>query len=283
VGTIRYGTSSWSTAGWVGPFYPQGMKPGDFLAHYATCFDTVEADVTYYRVPSRSMVEGWARKTPPGFTLSAKFPRSIVHAGKGPRPNPDALLVPEVVARDTQVFLENMALLGDKLGPLVLQFPYFNRQVFASPEPFLERLDAYLEELPSEVRVAVEVRNKTWIDEPLLDLLRGHGAALVLVDLAYMPHPALLAERFDLVTGDFAYCRLIGDRKAVDAQTKTFDRIVLDRSDRLEEWATLLRSLAGRVAETYAYANNHYAGHGPATARQLAERVEEQSGPTLDG
>ena len=72
-GTIRWGTSSWSEKTWVGSFYPKGTPPGDFLSIYADTFDTVEADVTYYRIPDVRMVAGWVRKTPAGFTLSAKF------------------------------------------------------------------------------------------------------------------------------------------------------------------------------------------------------------------
>ena len=278
MGKLRHGTSSWSSPGWVGSFYPAGMRPAEFLAYYATQFDTLEADVTYYRVPSRSMVEGWQQKTPEGFTLSAKFPRGIVHGGEGPRPDPDAVLVPERVQRDTEVFIENMSLMGAKLGPLVLQFPYFNRQVFPSRGPFLERLERYLEKLPGGIRYAVEVRNKNWVDDELLGLLRARGVALVWVDMAYMPHPARLAKEFDLITADFVYARLIGDRKAVDAKTKTFDAIVLDRRESLEEWATLLCSLSNGVTESFAYANNHYAGHGPATARELAQLVRKGSG-----
>jgi uncharacterized protein YecE (DUF72 family) len=220
------------------------------------------------------MVAGWAQRTPPGFTLSAKFPRSIVHAGEGPRPDAGSLLLPEVVGEERDLFLERMGLLGEKCGPLVLQFPYFNRSAFAGPEPFLERLAAFLDSLPGDFRYGVEVRNKAWIDEPLLELLRSRGVGLVWVDLVYMPHFAELSRRFDLVTADFLYLRLIGDRKAVEeASGGSFDRIVIDQSARLERWAELLRENLGRVPETYAYANNHYAGYGPETIRDLAERV----------
>ena len=273
MGSLRFGTSSWSTKGWVGPFYPPGTPPGEFLPHYATRFDTVEADTTYYRVPAPRVVEGWERKLPDGFLLAAKFPRSIVHAGEGPRPDGEKVLVSDDARRDTEAFTETMSLLGPKCGPLILQFPYFNRSAFTSPAPFLERLDAYLESLPPGFRYGVEVRNRAWVGEPLLEILRRHDTALVLVELPYMPHPDELAKRFDLVTTDFLYCRLIGDRKAVDAHTKTFDEIVLDRTDDLGRWADFLRPLLERVPETYVYANNHYAGHGPATIEELAKRI----------
>lgn len=269
---LLHGTSSWSSKDWVGPFYPEGTKPGDFLAVYAEHFPAVEADVTYYRLPDERLVDGWRRKTPAGFQLCAKFPRSIVHGGDGARPDPDSVLVPERVGQDLERFLRVMRRLGDRLGPLVLQFPYFNRQAFASRDAFLERLVPFLDLLPSDLRFAVEVRNKNWVGEELLDALRARGIAFVLLDLLYMPHPADRGG-LDLITADFTYARLIGDRKAVDEKTKTFDRIVVDQSARLEKWARLLRELGDRVVDVYVFANNHYAGHGPATIRDLVQRL----------
>ncbi|MFT5287597.1 MAG: hypothetical protein ACI8TQ_003785 [Planctomycetota bacterium] len=274
-GSIRLGTSSWSSKGWLGPFYPKGTKAGDFLNVYSEQFDTVEVDSTYYHPPSRHVVEGWERKTPDGFKLSAKFPRAIVHAGQGPRPDGSKILLPEFADASTKQFLGSMSALGPKCGPLVLQFPYLNREAFAHRDLFLERLDRYAQGLPDNFRYGVEIRNKNWIDQTLLDFLKDRRMALVLVDLLYMPHPADLAKQFDLVTTDFTYCRLIGDRKAVDAKTKIFDKIVLDQSARLKRWAALLNDLRQRVPETYVYSNNHYAGHGPATTRELAELVGE--------
>lgn len=270
---LRAGTSSWSEKSWVGPFYPPGTPAGRFLAHYATQFDTVEADVTYYRIPDRKLVDGWNEKTPDGFVISAKFPRSIVHGGQGARPDPETLLVLDRVGSDLDEFLGSMRRLGPKCGPLVLQFPYFNKATFASAGPFLDRLDVFLEDLPEDMRFAVEVRNKHWVTPALLDLLRKHGAAFVLVDLAYMPHPNALARQLDLVTADFVYARLIGDRKAIDALTDTFDAIVVDQGSRLDGWAELLRGCLARTSEVFVYANNHYAGHGPATVRDLVERI----------
>ncbi|NJN14126.1 MAG: DUF72 domain-containing protein [Planctomycetes bacterium] len=271
---ILHGTSSWSEKSWVGPFYPDKTPPGEFLAYYATHFPAVEADVTYYRIPGERMVEGWARKTPPGFELCAKFPRSIVHGGEAARPDPECVLVPERVGADVERFTSVMKLLGEKCGPLVLQFPYFNKTVFGGPGEFLERLDPFLAALPAGHRYAVEVRNGAWVRPPLLKILRKHRVALVLVELAYLPHPAKLAKQQELITTDFAYARLIGDRKAVDAKTKTFDRLVLDKSEDLDLWATLLREIREKVPKTYAFANNHYAGHGPATIRDLLALVE---------
>ena len=82
-GRIRWGTSSWSEKSWVGSFYPAGTRPADFLPYYATRFDTVEADNTYYAVPDRRLVEGWERKLPEG----------VAHRAGGP-PSPIGWLAP---------------------------------------------------------------------------------------------------------------------------------------------------------------------------------------------
>lgn len=279
---LRLGTSSWSEKGWVGSFYPRGTAPRDFLAHYATHFDTVEADNTYYAVPGRELVRGWESKLPAGFLMSAKFPRSIVHCGQGSQPAGERVLARGVVDEQRDAFLQAMRLMGQKCGPLVLQFPYFNRRAFSSPGPFLERLDWFLGSLPADFRYAVEVRNKAWVGSDLLTLLRGHGVALVLVDLPYMPHAARLAEQLGgpeaLETADFLYVRLIGDRKATDALTRTFHEIVLDRSAELGRWADFLRPAVARATETFVYANNHFAGHGPATIRELARLLAQGEG-----
>jgi uncharacterized protein YecE (DUF72 family) len=276
---IRFGTSSWSEESWVGPFYPEGTKPGDFLGHYATQFDTVEADSTYYRVPGKAMVAGWAKKTPKHFVLCAKFPRSIVHGGEEATPDPKKILDPQ--NPDVGRFFDAMSALGDKRGPLVLQFPYFNKQTFESAEPFFERLDSFLGSLPKEFRYGVEIRNKNWLGKDLTAILKKHRTGLVLVEINYMPHPA--DWKCGLVTTDFAYARLIGDRKAIEAKTQTWDKIVVDQSASLKKWAGLLSAGLRDVPTVYVFANNHYAGHGPATIRELqsilTRPIHEKDGP----
>src|SRR3981081_2230433 len=77
--SIRIGTSAFTAATWEGSFYPPGMKPADYLSFYATRFNSVEVDSTFYRTPPRARVQGWAKKTPAGFVFAAKVPQSISH------------------------------------------------------------------------------------------------------------------------------------------------------------------------------------------------------------
>ncbi|MCA9315964.1 MAG: DUF72 domain-containing protein [Planctomycetes bacterium] len=274
---VRLGTSSFSSKDWVGAFYPVGTPPGAFLELYAQQLDAVEVDSTYYGLPRPSVVDGWARKTPEGFLLTAKFPRSIVHGGQGAKPDGRLVLAPDATYEDRDQFLATMRRLGPRLGPLVLQFPYFNRQVFPSAGPFLERLDTFLADLPRDgLRYAVEVRNKSWVTQKLLDILARHDVSFVLVDQAWMPLGDELAEAFDVVTAPPVYIRLLGDRNAIEAITKTWDKEVIDHADRLERWAQLVVSFMKRGIKSLVFVNNHYAGHAPTTVRRLKSAIEKK-------
>jgi len=270
--TIRYGTCSWSEKSWVGPFYPPGTKPSEYLARYATQFDTVEADSTYYGRPSADRVRNWAAVTPPGFVLSSKLPRTCFLGEDARNLDPERVLVAEAFREELDAHLAAMSLLGDKRGPMLLQFPWFGPRVFRDLPAFLARLDAFLAALPHDWRWVVEVRNRHWLKEELLAVLRAHRVALALVEIRGMPHLADVVERLDVRTADFLYARLICDRAAVERKSKTFDTVVIDQSASLARWAHLLRAQASS-ADGFVYANNHYAGHGPATIRELRRLV----------
>jgi uncharacterized protein YecE (DUF72 family) len=268
---IRLGTSAFTAAGWEGTFYPAAMKPADFLSHYATQFDTVEIDSTYYRTPSTSTVRAWEGKTPDGFLFAAKVPQTITH---------EHVLVD--CDQEFQQFVERMQLLGPKLGILLLQFPYFNKMAFASVDAFVARLNPFLQRLPEGVRFALEVRNKTWLGPKLYEPLAEHGVALALIDHPWMPRPSQLFVGADPITTDFAYIRWLGDRKGIEERTKTWDTTIVDRASELTEWANVCWKITGRGVPIFAYANNHYAGNAPATIR-LFEKLWAEHGHRKPG
>lgn len=255
---IRLGTSAFTAAGWETAFYPAGMKPAEYLSYYATKFDTVEVDSTFYRTPAVSTVKGWYAKTPPGFLFAAKVPQLITHE--------KALVDCE---EDFHNFLKAMDCLGEKLGPLLLQFGYFNQKAFAGVNEFLARLVPFLKKLPKGYRFALEIRNKNWLVPPLVEALRERHVALVLVDHAWMPRPKQLFDRFDPITADLAYVRWLGDRKGIEEKTKTWDRIIVNRTADLSEWVEVLKRVHERKIQILAFANNHYAGYGPGTIEEF--------------
>jgi uncharacterized protein YecE (DUF72 family) len=94
-----------------------------------------------------------------------------------------------------------------------------------------------------------------------------------LIDQSWVPRPWELKEKFDLVTTDFTYVRWLGDRKAIEEETKTWDKIIVDGRGDLKHWVDVLKELVlnKKIRQIFAFANNHYAGHGPATVRQFLD------------
>jgi uncharacterized protein YecE (DUF72 family) len=257
---LHIGTSSFSDESWVGPFYPAGTKPADFLSAYARHFDTVEIDATFYRIPSAAQARSWAAKVPAGFKVAAKVPQVITH---------DKLLVG--CLDDMKEFLGAMEELGEKLGPLLFQFPYFRSDAFASLDAFLSRLGPFVETLPTNRPFALEVRNKAWVGDALLSMLRRHAIAFALIDLPWMPMVDELVRKYDVVTSNFVYARWLGDRKGIEAKADRWDKLIVDRTAEMDRWVPALASLLERNIEVYGYFNNHYAGHAPGSIELLRE------------
>jgi uncharacterized protein YecE (DUF72 family) len=256
---IRLGTSSFTADGWNGAFYPKGMKSADYLRYYSTRFDTVEVDLTFYRCPTIEAVHNWALKTPPGFIFSLKVPRTITH---------EKVLVD--CDKEFEEFLTTVDVLGEKLGPMVFQFPFFNETLFTTPVQFESRLKAFFKKLPrvSVYRFAVEIRNKYWLKPRLLDVLRENNVALVLQDQSGMPRPKELGN-YDLITADFSYIRWLGNRKDIEKLATTWNATIIDRTADLQTWVDVCEKIQKRGITQYVYANNHYSGFAPATVEQF--------------
>jgi len=173
-----------------------------------------------------------------------------------------------------------MDLLEEKLGPLLVQLPYLNREKFPRQQDFLNRLAAFLATLPGGYRWVVEIRNRGWLNEQLYSLLGRHGVALALADQAWMPRPAKWFEPGNPVTADFAFIRWLGDRKSIERQTKLWNRTIVDRSGELQEWVETLGTVRRQVKVIFAYANNHYAGYAPDTVElfQKLWKAAQESG-----
>jgi uncharacterized protein YecE (DUF72 family) len=253
--SLFIGTQGFAFKDWVGSFFPQDTPSSRYLEIYSRQFGTVEIDSTFYGTPKRATVVGWRQRTPPGFRFTAKFPQTITH---------QRMLVD--VDEITGHFIKTMRELGEKLGPLLLQFSYQ-----FGPER-LEDLARYLDSLPSDVRIAVEVRNRDWYDTKICDVLKARGIALAMHDLYYMPR------RTDITT-DFVYVRWLGRRTGLES----FDRIQLDRKDEEKWWAEHIQDFLDQDLTVYGFFNNVWAGHAPASARAFLELLGQPLPPTEPG
>jgi uncharacterized protein YecE (DUF72 family) len=182
---MRYliGTSGYNYPEWRGTFYPEKFATNRMLAYYAERFNTVEVNYTFYKMPTETLLGGWAAGTPDGFTFTLKAPRRITHDSR---------------LRDceglTQAFCRTAATLGPKLGVLLFQLP-----------PNFKRNDdvfnAFLDTLPHGARVAFEFRHESWHDGAVFAAMRARNLALCIADSEKMSTPVV-------GTADYSYFRL---------------------------------------------------------------------------
>ena len=246
-GAIQLGTQGWNYDAWVGPFYPDGTRPADYLTVYARAFETVEVDSTFYAIPPEKTVRGWAGRVPDRFTFALKLPREITHERRlaGCR---------DLVAQ----FADRVRLLGAKLGPVLIQLgPDFGPDQRTA-------LERFLPELPADLRFAIEFRRPGWLGPDLLESLRAHHVALALTDGPHVERDRMIALAAH-PTADFGYVRWMGP----DRRIEDYSRVVVDRQQELGMWSVGLAALAARVTAVHGYFNNHFQGHSPASARAM--------------
>jgi uncharacterized protein YecE (DUF72 family) len=255
---ILIGTQGWNYDAWVGPLYPRGTRPAEYLTTYARAFRAVEVDSTFYAIPEAKAVRAWAERTPPDFTFALKMPQEVTHERR--------LRDADGVVRD---FVERARELGTKLGPILLQMkPDFGPDELASLERFAPTL-------PHDLRFAIELRQSRWMRNDvlphLLEVLEQHGIALALSDGKWIRRDTLLklAQR---PTGSFLYVRWMGpDREITD-----YSHIQFDRSEEIRAWAEVLRNVAN-TKEIFGFFNNHFAGHSPASAREMQSLLGQEA------
>ena len=276
---LHVGTSSWSTTDWCGSFYPHSIEPVEMITEYAKQFSTVEIDSSWYRMPSMSMVDAWNVRTPSGFIFSAKVPRVITH---------DKYL--EGCEEEINQFVSVMSRLGEKLGPLVFQFPYVAKgkdpNEYATGADFLRRLKSFVKILPIDFQWAIEIRNSHWVKSELLDILRDHGIALAFIDYYTMDPLPKLSRQAGIITAPFAYLRFLGNHKQMDAaiqQERTegrrksdWESLLVDRTAQMRYWMPAIRDLTAKEENIYIYFNNHYAGYAPGSVELFLKLWQEE-------
>ena len=236
---VRCGTSGYSYKEWKGPFYPVDLPASGMLGYYAGQLDTVEINNTFYRMPTRKLLEGWLEQVGErDFTFVLKASRRISHQKRLGD-----------VGEELSYLLEASALLGKRRGPLLVQTPpFFKKDV--------ERLGGFLEQLPKGLRVAFEFRNASWFDDEIYDALRARNMAWVTSDTDKLEDDAPV-----VATADYGYLRL---------RREDYDDAALER------WAS--RVAAQSWKEAFVFFKHEDGGVAPRLAGRFGGLVAKKPG-----
>jgi uncharacterized protein YecE (DUF72 family) len=243
------GTSGWNYKHWWnGEFYPQDLKPAQWLEYFVRHFDTVELNNSFYRLPSEAAFQNWRSRVPLNFVFAVKASRFITHMKR--------LKDPE---EPLDLFLSRAIHLRDRLGPVLFQLP-------PGFKLNLDRLDSFLTALTArtarnKIRSVIEVRDATWLVPQVFEMLRAHHVALCFADWRD-------THVTDPVTADFVYVR----RHSGSAHGGNYTREALNRDvERIRRW------LAAGL-DVYVYFNNDVGGHAIRNAKYVQQAISAGSG-----
>ncbi len=292
------GTSSWADPGFVAEWYPRGMPARDRLAWYAERFEAVEVNSSFYAIPEERAVARWQEVTPVEFRFDVKLHRLLSRHSADldslPRELRDranttargrVVLDDALEARLAGATVEALEPLtgAGKLGALLLQLsPSFSPRKHQLEElaPLLERL--------APARVAVELRNRGWADEPrvkeVLAFLSEQGAVWVGVDAPRADHFTIMPPLDAVTRNELAYLRAHGR----NAEGYLHGKSVAERfgwrysDEELEELGQRARSLAQDADEVHLMFNNNRGDDAPMAAQRMRELLGQSPGPPID-
>ncbi|MBN1938405.1 MAG: DUF72 domain-containing protein [Candidatus Aminicenantes bacterium] len=291
---LHLGTCSWKYDSWKGLVYDRDKpyRPNDYLADYARFFNSVEVDQWFWslfpdavRFPEARTVKAYAAAVPEDFVFSVKAPNALTlthfykkEKGKSGdlagRENP-YFLSGDLLAR----FLEALAPLGKKLGPVMFQFEYLNKQKMPSREAFYERFGDFIRAAPKGPAYAVEIRNPNFLVPDFFDFLRLHGLGFVYLDGYYMPGIGEVFAKNKPRTASFQVVRLHGgDRGEIEKETgEAWNRIVAPKPASIDAAVDIVAENARNRIATTLNINNHFEGSAPLTAGRFLERLAERA------
>lgn len=240
----RIGCSGWSYSAWQGHFYPNKLPNSKWLEYYSKVFDYVEIDSTFYSTPSLFRVKKWAVNTPKNFRFTVKMPKVITHEKAFYN-----------IDKELDYFYSSLSpLKGKNLAFLIQMPPSISFKAFPAFKNFCNILD-------TRYRYAIDARQTSWFNDEFYAFLMERDICLVWNEFDSMRAPPV-------ITTDFVYVRLIGDR-SIDE--KDFGRIQKDREAETAYWVSGVRQ--ANVPLAIVAANNHYAGFGPESANGFRRMV----------
>ena len=238
--SVYIGTSGWRYRHWVGPFYPKALPAQDMLGFYSREFGAVEINSSFYGQPDERTLADWRGATPDRFRFAFKANRYITHMKK---------------LKDVGEALDKMItgarVLGDKLGPVLLQLPPRWRVD-------TRRLEAFLSEFPADLAIAFEFRDASWFTDEVYEKLRRRRAAFCIYDLGGKKSPCA-------VTSDVVYVRLHGPDDVYVGSYGTED---------LGRWAGAISTWDREGRDVWCFFNNDEHGYAVQNARELKRLLE---------
>ena len=281
---IRIGTCSWKYDSWKGLIYSDNVGK-DYLPEYSKHFNTVEIDQWFWSLfaedkivlPQPHVVKSYTESVPEDFKFTIKIPNSITlthfyqkDKSKPLQPNPHFLSI-ELFNN----FLKSLETMHAKIGILMFQFEYLNKQKMKSQGEFQSKFSEFIQQVDQQIPLAIDIRNPNYINKNYFDFLNLNNISAVLLQGYYM-RP--IFETYQTHTSQInkpTVIRLHGpDRSEIEKKSKgIWNQILESKDDEISKITKIIRDLDQKNLDVYVNVNNHYEGSAPRTIEKIKEQL----------
>jgi uncharacterized protein YecE (DUF72 family) len=281
--SLNIGTCSWKYDSWQGIIYPE-KKPFNYLQEYSRHYKTVEVDQWFWSLfssdkavlPKSEVVQEYADSVPDDFQFCIKVPNSITLTHYYKKKKSDPLVInPHFLSVDLMNrFLHRLEPLSKKMGPLIFQFEYLNKQkVPGGLQQFIDRFGEFAEQLHGSQKYFIETRNPNYLQNAYFDFLKDSGLYHVFLQGYYMPTIFDIYRKHKDQIKERTVIRLHGvDRKGIETRTgKDWSQVVAPKDKDIEQLASMLVDLRSKGVQSFLYVNNHFEGSAPKTITRIKE------------
>ena len=281
---LRIGTCSWKYDSWRGLVYSENPKI-NYLKEYSEKYNTVEVDQWFWSLssgknislPKTDDVAAYNHSVPDNFKFTLKMPNSLTLTHHYRKKKSDSLITnkyflsQEVLA----LSLENLSGMKEKLGPLMFQFEYLNKEKMLSQEEFLNKLENFFLSAPKDYSYGIEIRNPNYLNINFFEFIARNHLVLVFLEGYFMPDIVGLYEKYGDLIRNTVVIRLHGpDRTGIEKITKgEWNKIVDPKDEQLKNIAAVIRDLQKRKVDIYLNVNNHFEGSAPLTIRKILKMI----------
>lgn len=284
MGALRIGTCSWKYDSWKGIVYSAKPKI-NYLEEYSARYNTVEIDQWFWslfddiiRLPEEATVKEYNNSVPDDFRFTIKVPNSITLTHYYPSKKKPALkensyfLSPDLFNQ----FLKTLQPIADKIGVLMFQFEYLNRQKMGSQAELIDRLGAFFETVDESFPYAIEIRNPNYLNKVYFDFLNKINIAHVLLQGYFLPPIKEVFDKYREQFGTPVVVRLHGpDRKKIEEITGgDWSKIVLPKDENIGWLPSIINFFSEREVDVYVNVNNHFEGSAPLTIEKIKRLLD---------
>jgi len=279
---LKIGTCSWKYDSWKGIIYPNDAK-FNYLEEYSKYFNTVEIDQWFWslfdkdkiRLPNPKDVNEYYKSVPDSFQFTIKLPNSITltHYYKKSKSAP---LIPNDNFLSKKLFdtiLKKLEPMKEKIGILMFQFEYLNKQKMSSQIEFQDKFSSFISKCSDEFNYGIEIRNPNYLNQTYFDFLKDDGLAHVFLQGYYMPDIFGLFQKFEKSIKKQTVIRLHGpDRKGIEERSGSdWSKRIEPNESELKKVVEMIQTLQKKKVDLFVNVNNHFEGSAPLTIKRIEE------------